>query len=1498
MTRTKRITYLTILAVVLCATLGLSLSLLAGAEGLADITVTIDNEQSVTLKDADGNGYYDIGTADELYAFATYFNGNPDNPLNGELTADIKVNENVLDENGDLNGDGANFRAWTPIGLGAFSVKGYYKGIFNGNDHTISGLYANYPNTDVTNSVGLFGSIIAKNDTCTSTKILNVGIVDSFFAGTNYVGGLVGMAGCYHGSELTVECCYNASTIRGAEYVGGLIGYFQSYYNDRYNQRGAATATVKNCYNTGKVNHTGGSKYAGGLIGYFSAINDFNPNPYAIANIENCFNYAEVTAPNAEACGGLVGFAKNRGCYPSSSTNAYTNIKNSYCLSTNECIGGSNNVNAGGVISVLKTEKKTDEDFSSGEVAYLLNNGDTETGVFKQTVGTGLPSLKGETVYLTSPCVSYTNDPDNLTLECSYGSGDVCENCGRHKRIEITPTEDGVYEISNLGQLLWFSDKVNDGDNAINGKLLADVDVSADSTFSIGTKDIPYKGIFDGNNHKLTIKLSSDKQYTAPFPYVENVTIKNLTVDGSINASDKFAAGLIGQINSNCSAVLENCLSLVKINSTVNGDGTHGGLVGVANGTLTANNCGFAGELNGSSTNSCGGFVGWANAAVTVSNSFVAVNKWGISASGSATFSRNDGKLTLTNCYYLTKLGDSSKTGTSRTASDFESGRVAYELNGNLSTGVWKQTIGTDAYPNFTGETVYVLKDCAGGDNYSNTQTGEKIHVYSDGFCTCGAYEPATKDSEGCYIISNAGQLFWFADYVNTTDASANAKLNANIDLKSKAWTAIGTASKPYTGTFDGNGKTVSNLSITATSNNQGLFGVVKGGTVKNFTVSGKIEIGVATGVQRIGGVVGWAYGNAKISDVTSNVTITDSETTSHTENRYIGGVVGYLGSHQGNDGSVTAATVEKCVYNGTLSLHKNQQIGGIVGVSFNSTVKNCSNNGSVTASDTDSHHVAGIVGSAQDGTTVTQCINYGAISSSGTDCTGGIVGYTNTASITYCGNVGTVTYKGTEDPALGGILGYVNNNGFKGLSYCYNYGTVSSEGGTTGIGAIVGTNKQSGSATYDKNYYLSTSCSSAHGTSGGGTKISGESATDSQFKSGEVAYKLNGSSSDGVWKQTLNTDGTPNFTGDTVRITVSGNDYTNKYVSVDISWTSMEFTYTDGKWNPTSHSYGASKWSTDGGTFTFANSGTYDVKITLSYTPTVNGITASFTQSDALLMAGKSVTSSLACAGKPSTELNKVKLGTVTVSIKAVDVSEYDASGLDSTTTNYTELKNAIKELLNESGDTVLSVKLPTDNMSDVLLQLRFAIADSGKNIPEGSVYLVFAGVTEISDTGSKGGGFGSMMGGDSDVAEVGSLYLPDATYIGENTFSACSRLTSLTAPKAQTVGGYAFQYTALTSLDLPQATTIGEQAFYDCQSMTSVKLPKATSIGADAFYDCSALTRLELTAEGTITLGDDVLREDYTSQIDLVLNKDKQSEVSGNVWQGYTFKSVTFVD
>jgi hypothetical protein len=183
-----------------------------------------------------------------------------------------------------------------------------YSGTFDGNNKTVSGLYFN----DNSTRIGLFGSSEADGN------IKNVGVVDSYFKGNDFVGGVCGR------NDGTITNCYNAgnlTVIESSATIGGICGY--------------NSGTVTNCYNTGTVTATGQAASVGGVCGC------------SIAPISNCYNIGTVTATSSstdisDICGYNFG-----------------PIKNCYYLADKEDENGG----------------KTAAQFASGGVAYLLSQG-------------------------------------------------------------------------------------------------------------------------------------------------------------------------------------------------------------------------------------------------------------------------------------------------------------------------------------------------------------------------------------------------------------------------------------------------------------------------------------------------------------------------------------------------------------------------------------------------------------------------------------------------------------------------------------------------------------------------------------------------------------------------------------------------------------------------------------------------------------------------------------------------------------------------------------------------------------------------------------------------------------------------------------------------------------------------------------------------------------------------------------------------------------------
>ena len=264
----------------------------------------------------------------------------------------------------------------------------------------------------------------------------------------------------------------------------------------------------------------------------------------------------------------------------------------------------------------------------------------------------------------------------------------------------------------------------------------------------------------------------------------------------------------------------------------------------------------------------------------------------------------------------------------------------------------------------------------------------------------------------------------------------------------------------------------------------------------------------------------------------------------------------------------------------------------------------------------------------------------------------------------------------GSSIKASGKIAGAVCGANYGGtIEDCYECGnTVTAH---NRIGHLVGDNHND----YDYNPMtgIVTNCYSdtkLAGTQGGTVNGGGVKDAD-DFASGEVAYLLNGSSSDSpVWYQNLDNGQTVDsypvldsshgivycIEEDPVRYS---NDPDGKpaQISVDITWGELSFTYSDGTWNPDTHEYDGEGWTVDkegGNSIKVENTGNADVNVTYTYEYKAEetGITGSFTDGEnpvsapVSLPANNSSTVYLILAGKPEKELEKAIIGSVTVTI------------------------------------------------------------------------------------------------------------------------------------------------------------------------------------------------------------------------------------------------------
>lgn len=346
------------------------------------------------------------------------------------------------------------------------------------------------------------------------------------------------------------------------------------------------------------------------------------------------------------------------------------------------------------------------------------------------------------------------------------------------------------------------------------------------------------------------------------------------------------------------------------------------------------------------------------------------------------------------NVTYQWYIGDQKITGaTSSTYTPKNS-----DIGKNLNVPI----IPTDA------NSPYKIVDDAATGNYVKDHS---YNNYNNGFCTvCGEYEKPSLSNDGYYEIDNGGKMFWFAAHINgdtthaedaTSDTNKiNARLTADISLRnpkdsgSTEWTPIGETSgkgdNAFTGIFDGQGHTISDLSITTVDVRTGLFGTTKGATVKNFTIKGSIALSTGNSGTNsgIGGAIGTALSGTTVSDVTSCVDISNSADTLV----HVGGVVGEL----------NASKAEKCMFFGSIDLQNAEDcVGGVIGYINNSDVGYCANLGTVKTA-TKNAFVGGVLGYLNNTNgKVHNCYNYGAVQNGGGSYCGAIIGCVNTNAST-----------------------------------------------------------------------------------------------------------------------------------------------------------------------------------------------------------------------------------------------------------------------------------------------------------------------------------------------------------------------------------------------------------------------------------------------------------------------------------------------------------------
>ena len=443
----------------------------------------------------------------------------------------------------------------------------------------------------------------------------------------------------------------------------------------------------------------------------------------------------------------------------------------------------------------------------------------------------------------------------------------------------------GVYQIGTAQDWAEFCELHNNGnDQRLNAVLTNDVTVEGNVMIGINGSGKPYRGIFDGQGHTLTIEYNLNEERVAPFRRINGATIKNLIVEGSIETSSKLAGGVVGGLWQSGS-LIQNCVSKVVITDTNSGDATHGGICGSfedVNGANTIENCAFLGTIYAPNRIGCGGIVGWTNN----NNNNNVIRNCLVSAYGfdvkrlenNDIICRNNGNVE--NCYFIgsTDGYKNEKGAIQVTEAQAASGELCFLLNGKQSSEpAWFQTIGEDPMPMPFGTAVVYANGslkCDGTPKddvtYSNEMGNPQRddHQWNDwGFCSvCDDMQPdfLTVDTEGFFPIATKQHYNWFMMLVNKkAQLQANARLIQDLDLSDYTFVPIGTDAARFAGTFDGQGYRIKNMTLDGTKKEQGFFSVLQGGAVvKNLIIDSSCKM-EGTGGENEAAFVGCINGNA-----------------------------------------------------------------------------------------------------------------------------------------------------------------------------------------------------------------------------------------------------------------------------------------------------------------------------------------------------------------------------------------------------------------------------------------------------------------------------------------------------------------------------------------------------------------------------------------------------------------------------------------------------------
>jgi len=855
---------------------------------------------------------------------------------------------------------GAGF---SPIG----SNDVYFQGTYNGQNHTISGLFIDRGSSGF---VGLFGNAIYGT-------IQNLGLVNCSIRGGLYAGGLVGYGG------QVIKNCYTTGTVTGTDnYTGGLIGRsYYSYISQCYSTanvsgigdvggligRTAYTYLLNNCYATGDVS---GTNKIGGLVGNHS-----------YGTIDSCYSIGKVTGDSL--VGGLVGI--------NNATVAHS-YYDSACAKQSDTGKGT---------PLSTAEMKTQATFG-----WDFNN----IWALESSFNNGYPYLRWQSTEPPAPIATAPTLGDGSSGD-PYQISSLEHLRWLAEQVNST-TSPNTFSGMNFVQTADINASETYSWDDGNGG-------TKEGWLPIGTSGYPFSGNYNGNGHRISELYinRSESAYVGLFGWISGCTIENLTIENCVISGSLYVGGLTG-LNENLSTI-RNCtvegtiigssdyvggltgtnsgstISNCQTNCTVTGLKNIGGLAGV-NSTYNYNygriiQCVARGKVSGYFY--VGGLVGQ-NYYCAYLNECCALDSVIGTKPGEGYYVRyigglagmNIGSSYISDCYargavigedYIgglvgyndgSSIGNSYATGVVSGASNtgglaggnsLSVGNSFYDSTtarqNDTGKGTPKSTANMKKLATFTAAGWdFEIEDANGTNDYwdidftGSNNNGYPFLAWQNGSAISLSLPVGTIPSVGNgtktspFEIATFENLTWVAvdtnnwdkHYIQTADINAAETYEATKWLFG-GWMPIGKESKAFTGSYDGNGHLIDSLYISRTAGSyQGFFGHTLNDTIRNLGLTNA----TITGDDRVGALIGFADGTT-VQECFSAGSVSGSE--------YIGGLIGL--NYQN--------VVNNCYSNAVIS--GASKVGGLIGRHENATLNNCYSTGSVSGSE----YAGGLVG-------------------------------------------------------------------------------------------------------------------------------------------------------------------------------------------------------------------------------------------------------------------------------------------------------------------------------------------------------------------------------------------------------------------------------------------------------------------------------------------------------------------------------------------------------